>query len=219
MRARSSRDSPSSTEAIVRYLPTGSRILDFGCGPGVLAVHLKKKGFDVSGTDIAPKMIAQAVSAAKAEQVDVGFRVGGIGQLESAQGTYDAIVASSVMEYLPDVLRALRVFRERIVGGGHLIFTIPNRQCWLRRGERLARVFAGVGRWIPWPHRLRRYSQYLRASRNHYTLKEICRLGDASGFVLIEHKYLKKEAPSYRAHADIACPMLLLVLRREKAGE
>ncbi|SEI92243.1 Methyltransferase domain-containing protein [Deinococcus reticulitermitis] len=48
--------------AVLKLLdvPRGARVLDLGCGPGVLAPHLHRRGLQVTGLDASPAMIAQA---------------------------------------------------------------------------------------------------------------------------------------------------------------
>lgn len=53
-------------DAVRDVLRTGERILDVGCGDGVLTAELKKRGCRVVGIDFAPDMVAAAVKRVRA---------------------------------------------------------------------------------------------------------------------------------------------------------
>jgi ubiquinone/menaquinone biosynthesis C-methylase UbiE len=59
-------------------IPSGSRILDLGCGTGDIAIWLGLEGFEAYGIDIAPSAIAWAKEKAQAQQSQVQFTVGSV---------------------------------------------------------------------------------------------------------------------------------------------
>ena len=52
---------------------TPETVLDLGCGSGAVTLLLAKEGFDVTGIDISPDMLAIARSKADAEDLDILF--------------------------------------------------------------------------------------------------------------------------------------------------
>jgi 2-polyprenyl-3-methyl-5-hydroxy-6-metoxy-1,4-benzoquinol methylase len=52
-------------------LPTGSSILDMGCGTGRHSIELTKRGYKVTGVDLSPGMLSQAKTTAKEANVKV----------------------------------------------------------------------------------------------------------------------------------------------------
>lgn len=60
---RDTNEAEDFTEALVQYLhpAPGSRMLDIGCGEGRFAIELARRGFDVSGIDLAENRIAKAL--------------------------------------------------------------------------------------------------------------------------------------------------------------
>lgn len=54
-------------------LTPGSTVLDVGCGPGRHSVELARRGYDVTGVDLAEIFIRDAVHRAQAEDLDVTF--------------------------------------------------------------------------------------------------------------------------------------------------
>ena len=63
-------------------------------------------------------------------------------------GSFDAIIASSVLEYLPDVEAVLAECRRTLGARGSLIATVPNTRTLTRKLERLARPLGGPAKRI-----------------------------------------------------------------------
>ena len=72
--------------------PAGRRILDVGCGDGILAVELASRGATVTGIDASPDMIAAARGRASREKQDIDFVVAEAGAL-----AFDAESAFAIM--------------------------------------------------------------------------------------------------------------------------
>ncbi len=85
---------------ISHNLPKDARILDAGCGTGLFSIELAKKGFNIISVDIAEQMVEKAkIEAEKARVLDrIEF---GVSDLESIQGSYDAIVCFDVLIHYP----------------------------------------------------------------------------------------------------------------------
>ncbi len=65
--------------------PPFGRALDLGCGSGIWAVELAKRGWDVTGVDVVPKAIRQAQARAEAAGVRVQFLDAPVSALDEAQ--------------------------------------------------------------------------------------------------------------------------------------
>ncbi len=66
------------------------RAIDLGCGAGNYAIYLARKGFDVTGVDIAPSAIAQARENAERAGVSCRFLEADVlGDLQEVQETFD----------------------------------------------------------------------------------------------------------------------------------
>ena len=68
------------------------RAVDLGCGTGDNALALARRGFEVTGVDVAERAITQAQQKAAAAGVPVDFRVMDLTALDEAAGPFDLIV-------------------------------------------------------------------------------------------------------------------------------
>lgn len=100
------------------YLPadlTGLRVLDAGCGTGVQAVELARRGATVVAIDLSPTLVglAETRSAGKFEGGTIEWRSGDM--LDAQLGSFDYVVAmDSLIHYnLPDMLDAYAALAAR----------------------------------------------------------------------------------------------------------
>lgn len=103
-------------------LPKEARILDAGCGTGVVCVALAKRGYQVTAVDIAPQMVKKA----RQEAIDAGVndRITFVaGDLEVIGGTYDAVVCFDVLIHYPQEGFAQMCTRLAQLSRGPLIMT------------------------------------------------------------------------------------------------
>jgi len=172
-------------KALAGVVPTGARILDYGCGSGDIAAALAQRGYDVEACDASPKMI----QAAERLHADSGARFlatkPGTGDIALPEGRhdFDAIVCSSVLEYVQDAAGSLGVLAGALRPGGWLLATVPNAAHPVRRREarnrRLMRVplVRAIARLTP---RGESYEvQWL--SHNRFSVEEWSRMFGAAG--------------------------------------
>ena len=97
----------------------GRRVLDMGCGTGVLAIAAARAGADqVTAVDIAPA--ALAATTANAARNDVGHRVEIAGRLIAAASGYDVIVANILAPVLVELAPQLSA---ALAPGGRLLLS------------------------------------------------------------------------------------------------
>jgi SAM-dependent methyltransferase len=119
-----------------RSLAAGDSVLDYGCGPGRLSLLLARSGFRVRAVDISAGMIAQARMLDR-QGLDLQFETIGTSSEALQPQSCDAIVCSSVIEYIPDPDALLREFHQALRKPGVLIISYANKtSLWRRYWER-----------------------------------------------------------------------------------
>lgn len=85
-------------DAFCGLLPKGAKVLELGCGPGIIGKYLYSKRSDLRLllTDVAPNM----VEAAQAEVPEARAKVLDVRDLASLNENFDAVVAGFVLPYL-----------------------------------------------------------------------------------------------------------------------
>ena len=112
----------------------GERILDLGCGDGVLTEKISAAGATVVAVDAAPEMVAYAASRSRSA-ANVTYEVGSAGALSFLDSTFDTVVSSLTMHHLAaaDQLPAVREMRRVLKPGGRLLiaeFQAPRGHGW-----------------------------------------------------------------------------------------
>ena len=103
----------------------GKRVLDVGCGAGLLAEPLARLGAAVTGIDAAPEVIEAARAHAEAAGLSIDYRAGGIETL--AGETFDLVVSLEVIEHVGDRPAFVRGLADALAPDGLLILSTPNR--------------------------------------------------------------------------------------------
>lgn len=154
--------------------PAGLKLLDYGCGSGVLTRALVEAGHEVIGVDISPGMLEAArknlagtSGSYKFEQAGPGFEGGW--QTER----YDGIISLGVIEYLDEPYKLLQILASRLNHSSFLILSYPNRDSLLRRIEmtvfRYPALFKKLGLF---PH-LTGPDSYLHFQKHQFESSEI----------------------------------------------
>jgi|HubBroStandDraft_1064217.scaffolds.fasta_scaffold51390_5 SAM-dependent methyltransferase len=112
---------------------TGRRVLDVGCGPGLYAEELARRGAQVVGLDQSGEMVRLASQRVPAAE----FRVHDLAEPLTwlPEASFDLAVMPLVLHHLDDRTGALREVRRVLRPGGSLVLSTHHPTAdWLRRG-------------------------------------------------------------------------------------
>ncbi|MDA1324489.1 MAG: bifunctional 2-polyprenyl-6-hydroxyphenol methylase/3-demethylubiquinol 3-O-methyltransferase UbiG [Proteobacteria bacterium] len=125
----------------------GLRILDIGCGGGLVAEPLGRMGADVTGIDASPENIATASVHAKEGGLSIDYRATTAEEISAAGGQFDAVIALEIVEHVARVPLFLASCAALIRPGGALIMSTLNRTA---KSYLMAIVGAEyILRWLP----------------------------------------------------------------------
>lgn len=104
------------------------RVLDVGCGGGILAESMAKKGANVTGIDMAEASLEVARLHGLESQVSVEYRCIDIETLASQNpGSFDVVTCMEMLEHVPDPFSIIRACSQLVKPGGKLFFSTLNR--------------------------------------------------------------------------------------------
>ncbi len=160
-------------EALLSQVPPGSCVLDLGCGTGELARALATAGMRVAGCDISVEMLRQAArldadDAVEWVELDTEWRT-----LPFKAESFDAVMASSLLEYIGDPGHVLAQCSRVLRSGGLVVCTVPDARHPLRWFESWAAIASRtpaseVGRRWTWAER---YLSYLQVSQRRHSAR------------------------------------------------
>ncbi len=100
----------------------GKEILDLGCGTGIYAKILTKRGAKVKGIDISEEMI----KIARKENPKVEFKVGSMNKLPYRNKEFDIVLAALSISYLRDWNAVFKEVKRVLNDGGLFVFSTDN---------------------------------------------------------------------------------------------
>lgn len=121
---------PLRLEWIHKLVPlTDKQVLDVGCGGGILADAMARKGAHVLGIDLAAKALKVAqLHALEAETPRVTYREVSAEQLAAEQPEqYDVVTCMEMLEHVPDPASVVRACHQLVKPGGWVFFSTINR--------------------------------------------------------------------------------------------
>ena len=107
----------------------GKKILDVGCGGGILAESMARRGADVLGIDMGEAPLAVGRLHAQQDNVqNIEYRQIPVEELAQEQaGQYDVVTCMEMMEHVPDPASIVKACQALVKPGGHVFFSTINR--------------------------------------------------------------------------------------------
>lgn len=110
-------------------LPKGSRILEVGCGAGLLTADLAQRGYSIDALDRVMAMVELTRRNAQKSGLEnrVHANISDVCQLPFQDKTFSCLIALGVVPWLPDINGAMKELSRVLVPGGYAIVTADNR--------------------------------------------------------------------------------------------
>ena len=107
----------------------GARVVDVGCGGGILADSMARKGADVLGIDLADKSLKVAqLHALEAQTPQIAYRhVAAEALAAEMPGQFDVVTCMEMLEHVPDPESIVRACATLVKPGGWVFFSTINR--------------------------------------------------------------------------------------------
>jgi 2-polyprenyl-6-hydroxyphenyl methylase / 3-demethylubiquinone-9 3-methyltransferase len=107
----------------------GARVLDVGCGGGILADAMARRGADVLGIDLAEKPLKVAqLHALEGEPASVAYRLVAAEDLaREMPGQFDAVTCMEMLEHVPDPASVVQACAGMAKPGGAVFFSTIHR--------------------------------------------------------------------------------------------
>lgn len=115
---------------------TGGRLLDAGCGPGVMTDVLLARGFEYDGIDLSEAMVAAARDRFR-DDARARFQVADVCDLPFEDDSFEVVLSLGVLEYVSDLDRALDEIARVVRPDGVYVLSMLNRRSPYRTVERI----------------------------------------------------------------------------------
>jgi 2-polyprenyl-3-methyl-5-hydroxy-6-metoxy-1,4-benzoquinol methylase len=162
--------------AMKKYIKPGSKVIDWGCGPGVFSIYLAENGCSVIGIDGSENMVNIGRKAAEEKnlsQISFENRLFPLTEVPAEWKGQDAVISSSVLEYIPEIDKTVQQIAQLVAPNGYFIVSVPNKKSVFRRLELLC--FSLLSK-----------PNYLRFVKNQFTPKGFNKLLKDNGLHPIE---------------------------------
>ncbi|MDX8391671.1 MAG: bifunctional 2-polyprenyl-6-hydroxyphenol methylase/3-demethylubiquinol 3-O-methyltransferase UbiG [Mariprofundaceae bacterium] len=143
---------------------SAAQVLDVGCGGGLLAEGMARRGARVTGIDRSPKALSIAQLHAEQEGVEVTYIENDAESwADEHTGAYDVVTCLEVLEHVPDVPRTVQACSAMLKPGGYFFFATLNRTV-----QSYIKAVIGAEYVLGWlPRGTHQHAKFIRPSEMH----------------------------------------------------
>src|SRR4051794_38500408 len=106
----------------------GKTVVDVGCGGGILAESMAKKGANVTGIDLSEKALKVADLHSLESGVNIRYELVSAEYLAAREpGKYDVVTCMEMLEHVPEPASIVKACATLVKPGGHVFFSTLNR--------------------------------------------------------------------------------------------
>jgi 2-polyprenyl-6-hydroxyphenyl methylase/3-demethylubiquinone-9 3-methyltransferase len=106
----------------------GKRVIDIGCGGGILTESMARKNADATGIDLSEKALKVADLHSLESGVKVRYeKIPAEEMAEREPAQYDIVTCMEMLEHVPDPASIVRACAKLVKPGGHVFFSTINR--------------------------------------------------------------------------------------------
>lgn len=140
---------------------SGAEVLDVGCGGGILAESMARKGGLVTAIDVAPRVLATAKLHLHESGLSIDYREKTVeDQAQETPQAFDVVTCMEMLEHVPDPPSIIQSIQQLLKPGGHGFFSTLNRTplafaLGIVGAEHIARLL---------PRGTHRYDRFIRPS-------------------------------------------------------
>lgn len=120
---------PLRLDWIDRHAPLkGKRVLDVGCGGGILSESMASRGATVTGIDLSEKALGVAKLHLLESGRSVNYRLSSAEDLAGQEaGSYDVVTCMEMLEHVPNPASTIAACAALVKPGGHVFFSTISR--------------------------------------------------------------------------------------------
>lgn len=106
----------------------GKKVLDIGCGGGILAEGLARRGAEVTAIDLGDASLAVARAHANEQGLEIEYRsIAAEALAEQAPASFDVVTCLEMLEHVPDPSSIVEAGARLVRPGGDVFFSTINR--------------------------------------------------------------------------------------------
>ena len=145
------------------------KVLDVGCGGGILTEAMAKQGAETTGLDLAAPLIEVAQQHAKSQNLNITYICEAVEDYaEKNQGAFDVITCMEMLEHVPDPSSIIKAISTMLKPGGMVFLSTIDRSA-----KSFLKVIVGaeyIMRMLP--RGTHHYDQFIKPSELTHTMRD-----------------------------------------------